>query len=306
MITPEYLKPGDKVGFVAPARKCEPEELKKAVSIIEQWGLSVVFGKNLFCSQNQFAGTDEERAADFQQMLDDESVKAIICIRGGYGSVRTLQGLDFSKFIKNPKWIVGYSDVTVFHSYVNQNLGIETLHSAMPFNFQTDEYDKESVSLMKDFLFGNIHDYKFEGHELNKKGNATGTLIGGNLSVIYSLRGTPAEINTEGKILFIEDIGEYLYHIDRMMMNLKYGGKLNGLKGLIVGDMTEMTDNKVPFGKTPNEIIADVMCDINIPVCYGFKAGHGDKNLPLLLGREITLDVAETCQLNFTKYKAYS
>jgi muramoyltetrapeptide carboxypeptidase len=294
MITPEFLKQGDIIGLVAPSRSVDPKEIEKAIQIFESCKIKVVLGSNIFKKQNQFAGTDQERAASLQEFLDNPEIKAIICARGGYGSVRTLQHLNFDKFVKNPKWIAGYSDITVFHSYIN-NLGIETLHSPMPFNFFKEDADAESITLFIDLLFGKIPEYKFESHKLNCEGVAKGILTGGNLSVLYSLRGTPADIDTKDKILFIEDLDEYLYHIDRMMMNLKYGHKLDGLKGVLVGEFSDTKDNTVPFGKNAYEIIADM----NIPICFGFPAGHGKKNWPLILGHEVILEVGKRCGLKF-------
>lgn len=301
MKTPEYLKPGDKIALVAPARFVEPEELTVSKQIFESAGLEVVEPDNFFNKHNQFSGTDSERADDFQKLLDDSSIKAIFCARGGYGSVRTLQSLTFDKFIKNPKWIVGFSDITVFHSYINTKLGVETLHAPMPFSVGKPDADKESFQYTIDWLFGKPRNYVFSNHPLNCEGKAKGRLVGGNLSVLYSLRGTPADIDTHNKILFIEDLDEYLYHIDRMMMNFKYGEKLNSLRGLVVGGMNDMKDNAVPFGKDAYQIISSIVSDLNIPVCFGFPAGHEKVNWPLALGSEVVLDVSSNCKLQFIK-----
>jgi muramoyltetrapeptide carboxypeptidase len=299
MTTPAYLKPGDKIGLVAPSRKIDIGEPDKAIAVIESFKFRTIPGLNLNKTQNQFAGSDQERAADIQKFLDDPEIKAIICARGGYGAIRTLDHLNFTAFAKNPKWIVGYSDITVFHSYINAKLNVETLHALMPFNFVKDDADSESMQKTFEILSGNIPEYRFESNVLNRNGIASGELTGGNLSVLYSLRGTPADIDLKNKILFIEDLDEYLYHIDRMMMNFKYGNKLSGLKGVIVGDMSDMKDNAVPFGKTAYEIITDVLSGLNIPVCFGFPAGHGNKNLPLILGREVRLEAGKSCSLIF-------
>jgi muramoyltetrapeptide carboxypeptidase len=299
MATPPYLNPGDSVGFIAPARSVSIDEVKKAIEVFESRGLSVVTGKNLFGKVNQFSGTDQERASDVQSFLDNPEIKAIVSVRGGYGSVRTIQQLNFNKFKLKPKWVIGYSDVTVFHSYINNNLGIETLHAPMPFNYGKNDADWDSINTTFDILFGRIPEYAFAANALNMQGRAEGTLIGGNLSVLYSLRDTPADFDSEGKILFIEDIDEYLYHIDRMMMNLYYGAKLKGLKAVIVGDMTDMKDNNIPFGGNANEIIASVLKPLGIPVCFGFPAGHGQINKPLLMGRKVLLDINSSCTLKF-------
>jgi muramoyltetrapeptide carboxypeptidase len=297
MITPPYLKPGDKIGIVAPARSIENDDIKSAVELFSSNGFEVELGKNLFGKNNQFSGSDKERAADIQQFIDNPGIKAIVCARGGYGSVRTLNYLSFDKFIKNPKWIVGYSDITVFHSVIN-NLGIESLHAPMPFTLKT-EFDKDSINDTLAILQGNNIAYSFPGNPINSQGKAKGRLTGGNLSVLYSLRGTNADIKPHGKILFIEDIDEYLYHIDRMMMNFRLGGLLGQLRAIIVGDMTDLKDNNIPFGKNAFEIITEHSKEFYIPICFGFPAGHGSINKPLIMGREIVLDIGPTCHLTF-------
>ena len=299
MKTPSYLKRGDKIAIVAPARKIINSEINYAVKTFENWGLEVVLGNNLFKSYNQFAGTDEERMSDFQQMLDDPTVKAIIAARGGYGSVRIIDKLDFSKFIKNPKWIIGFSDITVFHSHLHTNFGIETLHALMPINFIDDEKSNISAESLRKALFGENISYSLNNSKYNRKGSAKGILCGGNLSMLYSLTGSQSEINTEGKILFIEDLDEYLYHIDRMMMNLKRSGKLDKLAGLVVGGMNDMNDNKIAFGKTANEIISEHVSEYNYPVCFDFPAGHLKNNYALILGREAKLEVGEKVGFGF-------
>lgn len=290
LIIPPYLKPGDCIGIVAPARKISADELAPAVSRLESWGLKVRLGKHIYATSNQFAGTDEERAADMQQMLDDQEVKAIIAARGGYGSVRIIDKLDFTALNRNPKWVAGFSDISVFHSHIQTHLGIETLHCTMPINFGKDS---ESTELLRKALFGEVSDYKMEARLLNRKGSGTGMLCGGNLSVLYSLASTLSDIDTSGKILFLEDLDEYLYHIDRMMMQLKRSGKLTHLSGLIIGSFSEMKDNTIPFGKTAEQIILDAVGEYNYPICFGFPAGHGLKNYPLYLGRKVELIVEE-------------
>jgi muramoyltetrapeptide carboxypeptidase len=298
MITPPYLKPGDKIGIVAPARSIDKDEIEHIVDLFKNHGFDVETGKNLFGKINQFSGTDKERANDIQQFLDNPNIKAIICARGGYGSIRTIDFLSFEKFIKQPKWFIGFSDITVFHSVIN-NLGIETLHAPMPFSFNKPEFDKGIFNDMLSILQGKRISYTFPSHPLNSQGKAKGCLTGGNLSVLYSLRGTNADLKTHGKILFIEDIDEYLYHIDRMMMNFHFGGLLSQLRAIIVGDMTDMKDNTIPFGKNAFEIIAEHSKELCIPICYGFPAGHGKINRPLIMGREIVLEIGPTCHLSF-------
>jgi len=285
---PPYLQKGDTVAIVATARKISMEELQPAIDIINSWGLKVVLSKNIFCIDNQFAGTDEERAVDMQWALDDANIKAVICARGGYGTVRIVDKLDFTNFVKHPKWIVGYSDITVLHQHINQNFGIASLHATMPINFTKNE---EATESLRKALFGEELNYTVPAHVLNRSGEASGELIGGNLSLIYALCGSKSDIDTKGKILFIEDLDEYLYHIDRMMMNLKRSGKLQVLAGLIVGGMSDMKDNTIPFGKTAEEIILDAVKEYDFPVCFDFQAGHIDRNLALVMGGVVKLEV---------------
>jgi len=299
MITPPYLKKGDKIALVSPARKISPAEVETAINIFKAWGLEVVLGDHLFASFNQFAGSDDQRQSDFQQMLDDGSIRAIICSRGGYGTVRIIDRLDFTRFLQSPKWIVGYSDVTVLHSHIHRHYGVETLHAIMPVNFKDKCDGSPSLNSLKKALFGKELIYRFLPEQYTRKGSCKGPLVGGNLSILYSLTNTSSDINTNGKILFLEDLDEYLYHIDRMMMNLRRSGKLEGLAGLIVGGMTKMHDNEVPYDKTANEIIAEAVEDYPYPVCYNFPAGHIDDNRALILGREVTLEVGDEVKLFF-------
>ncbi|MDZ7742894.1 MAG: LD-carboxypeptidase [Bacteroidota bacterium] len=291
MQTPGYLKKGDQVMIVAPARKISREEVKAARKILESWYLKVEYGPYLFREYHQFAGSDKERLEDFQVALDDPDIKAIICARGGYGSVRIIDQLDFTRFFKNPKWIVGYSDITVFHSHINRHYGIETLHAEMPLNFGKEKTKEETLTSLKDALFGNLKTYTLPYTVNNRQGHAEGILTGGNLSMLYSLMGSPSDINTENKILFIEDLDEYLYHVDRMMMNLKRSGKLDRLAGLIVGGLSDMNDNSIAFGKTANEIVQEHIEEYDYPVCFDFPAGHVPDNRALIMGREVSLSV---------------
>ncbi len=299
MITPPYLKSGDKIAIVATARKVNPLEMDVAISTFRAWGLQVVTGPHLFGEKNQYSGTDEERAADLQMMLDNKEIKAIICARGGYGTVRIIDSLDFSTFEQHPKWIVGYSDITVLHSHIQTQLGIETLHAIMPINFP-DEGSEAAIESLRKVLFGETIEYNIGNHPFNMNGNVSGVLTGGNLSILYSLAGTPSDIQTQDKILFIEDLDEYLYHIDRMMMNLKRSGKLSGIKGLIVGGLSKMNDNTVPFGKQAEQIILEYAQDAGIPVCFNFPAGHIADNRALIIGREVQLNItANEVSLHF-------
>jgi muramoyltetrapeptide carboxypeptidase len=291
MIHPSYLQKGDTVAIVSTARKISSDKIIQAIKLLEKWGLNVIIGETIGSEEDQFAASDEKRIADFQQMLDNPKVKAIWCARGGYGTVRLIDKLDFSAFKKEPKWIVGYSDITVLHSHIH-NFGIETLHATMPINLENNS--QQALESLKKSLFGKNLYYEVPANEKNKSGNTSGELVGGNLSVLYSLLGSNSSIKTDGKILFMEDLDEYLYHIDRMCMNLKRNGYFDNLKGLVVGGMTDMHDNDIPFGKTAEEIILDCVSEYDFPVVFNFQAGHLDDNRALILGRKVTLEVGES------------
>jgi len=298
MNTPSYLKKGDRIAIVSPARSITFDEVHPTIRFFTRNDFEVILGSHVFSRRDQFAGTDEQRLRDFQTMLDDQQIRAILCSRGGYGTVRIIDRLDFSSFREHPKWIVGYSDITVLHAHIQRQYGIETLHAAMPVNI-TDDIPGENLRSMLKALTGRRMTYTFPKDELSREGRTEGVLTGGNLSVLYSLMGSPSESDTAGKILFLEDVDEYLYHIDRMMMNLKRTGKLARLKGLIVGGMTKMNDNAIPFGKTASQIIADAVKEYQYPVCYGFPAGHGERNLALIMGRKVLFSVEEEVSLSF-------
>jgi muramoyltetrapeptide carboxypeptidase len=299
MIRPPYLKPGDTVGIAAPAGCLSESEIMPAVSIIRSWDLNVIFGEHLLKRRNSFAGTDIQRAADFQKMLDDPGIRAILCARGGYGSIRIISRLTFGNFLKHPKWIVGYSDITVIHAFMQQCLQTESLHGAMLRTVPPKRPDPATFGSLHTALFGNLAEYTLRPHRLNITGEATGILTGGNLSVLYSVSGTGVDPDTDGRILFIEDLNEYLYHIDRMIMNLKVRGRLGSLKALIVGGMHDMKDPS-GFRKSAHEIILDAVSGYGYPVMFGFPAGHGRTNLSLILGREVKLEVEEKgCRLVF-------
>ncbi len=305
MITPAYLKKNDKIAIISTGRKISKQEIQPAITKFEQWGLKVILGKNLFKEFNQFAGNDAQRADDLQEMLDDISIKAIICARGGYGTVRIIDKINFSIFCKHTKWIVGYSDITVLHSHIHGNFGIETLHSTMPVNFIKNN-SSNSLETMRKALFGEKISYSLNPSTLSRKGNAQAILVGGNLSVLYSLTGSKSDINTDGKILFIEDLDEYLYHIDRMIMALKRAGKFDKLAGLIIGAMSDMNDNEIPFGKTPKEIIAEAVAEYSYPVYFDFPAGHIEDNRALILGRNIQLNVNDSVNITYDDAKINS
>jgi muramoyltetrapeptide carboxypeptidase len=288
MIFPEKLKIGDKIGIISTARKITLNELDPAIKTIESWELKVELGSNLFKVDNQFSGTIEQRSTDLQTMLDNHSIKAILCARGGYGTVQIIDNIDFSNLKNNPKWIVGYSDVTVLHSHLNK-LGFASLHATMPINFKTNA--KESLASLKNVLFGNENNILCGLHPFNKFGKVKAEIVGGNLSVLYSLLGSYSDVDTDGKILFIEDLDEYLYHVDRMMMNLKRNGKFTKLEGLVVGGMSDMNDNEIPFGGKAEGIILEYIKEFDFPVCFNFPVGHLDDNRTLVFGKECTLEI---------------
>ncbi len=290
MITPPYLKVGDKIAITCPAKKL-PHDLKDAVNLLTSWGLEVVLGETVNSSFYQFAGTDDLRAGDFQRFLDDDSVKAIIAARGGYGTVRIIDKIDFSTFKKNPKWIVGFSDITVLHAHIHANFEVATIHGQMPLSIP--DGTKKSLETLRRALFGEELSYNLPGESHNLTGRTEGILIGGNLTLLVMLSGSVSDLNYEGNILFIEDVGEYLYNIDRMLWCLKRAKKLAKLKGLIVGGFSDMKDNEDPFGKTAFEIIKEHINEYNYPVCFNFPAGHISDNNSLILGKRVSLKVEE-------------
>lgn len=288
MINPPVLKRGDKIAITCPAKKL-PHTINDAVKLLESWDLEVVLGETVTASYHQFAGDDATRAKDFQRFLDDDSIKAIIAARGGYGTIRIIDKLNFSNFVKYPKWIVGFSDITVLHSHIHANFNIPTIHGQMPLTIP--DGTKPSLSSLKDALFGKELNYKIKPSLINREGKATGVLIGGNLTLLMMMAGSVSEMDYTDKILFIEDVGEYLYSLDRMLWNLKRAGKLEKIKGLVVGSFTDLKDNDIPFGQNAEEIIASHVQEYNYPVCFNFPAGHIADNHALLLGKIATLDV---------------
>ncbi|QYJ69220.1 S66 peptidase family protein [Flavobacterium litorale] len=289
MKIPPYLQKGDTVAIVATARKIDLETLQPSIALLEEWGLTVIIGNTIGRdNNNQLAGTDEERASDFQTMIDNPTIKAVWCAKGGYGTVRMVELVDFTPFKKNPKWIIGFSDVTVLHSHINA-MGIATLHAIMCSTMPSST--PKAIASLKGALFGKKMSYSIAPHPFNKQGKTNGVLVGGNLSVLYSIIGSRSEINYTNKILFVEDLDEYLYHIDRMLMNVKRNGYFNNVKGIIIGGMTDMNDNAIPWGHDALEIIRDITKEYNIPMCFNFPAGHLPDNRTLILGHKITLDV---------------
>lgn len=288
MKIPEYLKKGDSVGIVCTARSFSSEEAETAIQLLNEWGLKAVLGKTIDCNNHQLGGSDEERANDFQEMLDNSNIKAIWIARGGYGTVRIIDKIDFSKFKQNPKWIIGFSDITVLHSHIH-NLGIATLHAIMPFS--VPKASVEAKETLRKALFNEEYKFEIESDYSNKTGKVEGELIGGNLSIIYSLLGSVSSVNTSGKILYLEDLDEYLYHIDRMFYNLKRNGYFENLKGLIIGGMTDMHDNSIPFGYDVKQIIREITKEYDFPICFEFPAGHISDNRALKLGTKVSLEI---------------
>ena len=290
MITPLPLQKGQKVAIVAPAKSIGENDIDKAVEIFEAWGLEVVTGRYLFSSFHQFAGKDDQRAADLQSAINNPEVRAIFCVRGGYGTTRMIDLIDFNPLRRSPKWIVGFSDVTAILSHLS-NLGIESIHGIMPRLFGSDGTQAAIESLRK-ILFGEEDAYFVNPHSLNKHGVGRGNLVGGNLSLLCHAIGSETDLVTDDTILFIEDVDEYLYRLDRMMVQMKRSGKLRNLAGLIVGHFTEMKDDEdVAFGKNAFEIIEEHVSEYHYPVCYGFPAGHHVNNLALPISRHCTLKV---------------
>ncbi len=290
MIIPPFLKVGDTVALVCTARKFFPEDAKPAIDLLESWGLKVKLGTTIGLDNFQLGGTDSERAADFQAQLDDENVKAIWCARGGYGTVRIIDSLDFTNFKQHPKWIMGFSDVTVLHSQLNVER-VASLHSIMPFTVPTAP--EEVKDTLRKALFGETISYTIPSKSYDVNGTASGELVGGNISILYSLLGSKSAIDTKDKILFIEDLDEYLYHIDRMMYNLKRNGYFEQVKGIIVGSMTDMHDNEIPFGQNEVQIITEIAKDLSIPIAFQFPAGHQSDNRTLILGQQVDFEVNE-------------
>lgn len=291
MKLPPPLQKGDTVALVSPARFVEPAEVKHFIRFATENGWLVMPDDAWLAKHKQFGGTDRQRAALMQAMFDHPEVKAIFCTRGGYGSLRIVDMIDFTGMLNRPRWLVGFSDITVFHAHL-QHLGVCSLHAPMPFNF--GPADQETFEKLASFLEGRPLPTHFDPQPLNRQGQAVGPLVGGNLSLLYALKGSSSMPELKGSILFIEDVDEYLYHIDRMMLSLKRAGLLSGLAGLVVGAFTQTKDNTVPFGSTAEEIIREHVADYNYPVCFGFPAGHIHPQQPLLLGAKVQMTVNES------------
>jgi muramoyltetrapeptide carboxypeptidase len=293
IIQPAYLQKGDTIAIVAPAGilKNKVAIIDKAKALVESWGLHVVYGKNVFNQGHHFAGSDEERASDFQKALDNPNIKAIWAARGGYGSVRILDRLNFTKFKESPKWVIGYSDITALHSHIH-TFEIETIHGMMGTSLGDELEDiEETVSTFKKALFGKKLKYKIDSSQFNREGEAKGELVGGNLSILMSMLGSKSQMNTAGKILFIEEIGEYKYSIDRMLQSLKRAGLFDECTGLVLGDISNIKKNTTKWGKPIEELILDVVAEYNFPILFNFPAGHEKDNRALIFGRQVQLKV---------------
>lgn len=284
MISPPYLKPGDKVGIVSTAKRCEPHEINDGLALLISWGLEPVLGHNIFESNGFLAGTDAQRLADLQLMLDDASIKAIFFTKGGYGTLRIIDTIDWTTFKESPKWLVGYSDITLLHCHVH-NFGIQSLHSVMLQGIsKSNKISSDSIRIA---LFGESLSYSIPAHTENRISDIIeGTVIGGNLSILYAVLGSESDIDTTGKILFIEDIDEYLYHYDRMLISLKRAGKLSNLKAVIVGTMLDIKESTIPFGRSDKEITLE---HFDCPVYFDFPSGHTEDNRALIMGRNIRI-----------------
>ncbi|MDD7887178.1 LD-carboxypeptidase [Flavivirga sp. 57AJ16] len=293
LIQPPYLKAGDTVAIVAPSGvlKNRTKEVEQAKQLLKSWGLHAIVGKHVFNQANHFAGTDDARCEDFQNALDNPKISAIWCARGGYGTVRILDKLDYTKFKQHPKWLIGYSDITALHNQVH-NQGVQSIHAMMCTSLQDDlRTIKETLSTFKDAIFGTPLNYTLPGSKYNKTGSASGPIVGGNLTMLHTMLGSKTSIDTSGKILFIEEIGEYKYHIDRMLQSLKRAGYFNNCKGVIVGDMTKLRKNTTLWGSSIEQLILDALSDYGFPIAFNMPAGHEKDNRAMILGRTVKLTV---------------
>ena len=295
LVQPPHLKAGDTVAIVAPSGilNGRSEEIERAKALLKSWNLNVVVGKHVFKQNNHFAGTDDERCEDFQNALDDPKIKAIWCARGGYGTVRILDKLDYSKFKDHPKWLIGYSDITALHNQFH-NEGFESIHAIMCTSLiDKPEELEQSIATMKQAVFGEKLNYDLKGSNYNQPGKVSAPIVGGNLTMLHTMLGSKTSIDTSGKILFIEEIGEYKYHIDRMLQSLKRAGYFDNCAGLIVGDMSKIRKNTTPWGSSIEQLIVDALADYSFPIAFNMPAGHENDNRALILGRTIDLEVTK-------------
>jgi muramoyltetrapeptide carboxypeptidase len=296
MITPESLQKNDAIAVVAPAGKIDPNVAERAIRVLESWDLKVLPGKHLFRKNFSYSGTDQQRLQDLQQALDDPGIKAILCARGGYGLVRIIDRIDFGGFLAHPKWIIGFSDVTILHAHIQKHCGVKTIHGSMARGLADGG---PALTSLRSMLFGELPAYTYKTHALSKPGKATGFLTGGNLAMLHAMLGSQTDQDLRGKILFLEEIGEHLYRIDRMLWSLNRANKLKLLNGLIVGGMTEIPDTKRSFGKNAYEIIHEHVSGYDYPVCYNFPAGHQKDNRALMLGSKVSLNIGKETTLTF-------
>ena len=295
LIQPEHLKSGDTISILAPSGVLNnfDNKITKAINIFRSWGLNVVLGNHIYDKNGHFAGTDKNREKDFQKALDNKNIKAIWCARGRYGAVRIIDKLNFDNYLKNPKWIIGFSDITVIHNKLNF-LNSESIHAMMITGFEDIGQNNDSLSKLKNVLFGDSLSYSIASNKNNKTGKSEGIIVGGNLTLIQSTIGSKTELKMKDKILFIEEIGEYAYHIDRMLYSLKRAGYFENCKGLIVGQISDVKKNTTDFGRSINELILDVLDEYNFPILFDFPAGHEKTNFPIILGRKVILDVSKS------------
>jgi muramoyltetrapeptide carboxypeptidase len=299
IMQPPFLKKGDMVAIISPSGVIEEEKVLGTIPILQGWGLEIVTGRNVCKNNGPFAGSDSERLSDLQWAIDETNIKAVFCSRGGYGISRIIDKVDFTAIKKNPKWFIGFSDITLLHLWLLKVCGIMSIHGEMPLNYSNPEKSENNLDSLKKILFGDNYQYSWKDN-VEKVKKVTGIITGGNLSMLYSLIGSAAEPETRGRILFIEEVGEYYYHLDRMMTSLRLAGKLEGLAALLVGGLSKMEEGRIPWGRTAESIISDIISCYSYPVFYGFPAGHISENLAFIIGKEAVLESND--EFNTLKY----